>query len=939
MLRILLGASILTIAACSSTPSTTKTGSEDPVDDCAANPEACDEDGDGFRPSEGDCDDADAGVNPASAEACNGKDEDCDGEIDEGVTQTWYADLDQDGFGDPSSATAACEAPAGYIPNGTDCNDASAAAFPGADEVCDGVDNDCDGTVDDGVTGTYYADADGDGFGDPASGTVACEQPVGHVTDNTDCDDRVSAAFPGNVELCDEVDNNCDGTVDEGVTTRYYADVDADGYGNAALPQDACSVPTGYAVDGTDCDDNTSAVNPGVAEVCNTVDDDCDGTVDEPDATDARTWYADTDGDSYGNGATAVVACESPAGHVLDGTDCNDAQAASFPGNAEVCDEVDNDCDAAVDEDVTTAYYVDADADGFGNPATRLDACAMPSGYATDNTDCDDARASSNPAATEYCNSFDDDCDGTVDEADAADAVTWYNDADRDGYGDASSATVSCTAPSGYITENTDCLDTSAVSYPGATEICDGLDNDCDGTVDDTPADGTTYYADADGDGYGDPDSTVSECAMPAGYSDNVYDCDDTAPGEPRVADVVVGSSLGDGSLSNPFDTVQAAIDAANSCVIVYPGTYSETVDLSGKSIDVWGIEGARATTIDGNAPTCSAASPAGCETAVTIASGSGAAPTLRGLTITGGSGHSTSATTSTTCADSSASSTGANTCTVTTYDICGGGVYVDGDDPIFEDVIIRDNLLPDFARVSVGDFRQNWMYSYGGGLCVHDGNVAFSESLFEGNEADQGGAIYADEGSYVTFEQGLVSENVATDGAGVNLSNASVMFANAIVACNDAVTDGGGIFTETAGTSVFVNTVLYGNTSSVSGSSRGLNAYIGASTTFNLYSSIAEASAAAFSLWGAGSGAFDYNNVYNSVGGLYGGALAAGTGAVSAGFNFVSARCDGNAYNDNFRLTGSSAGVNAGDPSYTDVDGSRADMGAYGGAAGDWSL
>ncbi|MFN7146279.1 MAG: MopE-related protein, partial [Myxococcota bacterium] len=109
------------------------------------------------------------------------------------------------------------------------------------------------------------------------------------------------------------------------------------------------------------------------------------------------------------------------------------------------------------------------------------------------------------------CNTFDDDCDGTVDEASAADAPSWYVDADRDGYGNAAISAVQCSAPTGYVSDATDCLDTSAVSYPGADELCDSLDNDCDGTVDDNPSAGVTYYRDADVDGFGDPDTTTEE--------------------------------------------------------------------------------------------------------------------------------------------------------------------------------------------------------------------------------------------------------------------------------------------------------------------------------------------------------------------------------------------------------------------------------------------
>ena len=141
------------------------------------------------------------------------------------------------------------------------------------------------------------------------------------------------------------------------------------------------------------------------------------------------------------------------------------------------------------------------------------------------------------------------------------------------------------------------------------------------------------------------------------------------------------------------------------------------------------------------------------------------------------------------------------------------------------------------------------------------------------------------------------------------------------------------------SGSSLFFNTVLYGNTSSVSGSARGLNAYVGASTALSVTGSVIESALAANAVWGAGSGSFNYDNVYNSVGSAFGGTLAAGAGYVSSGGNFVRARCDGNAYNDSFMLASGSVGIDAGDPGTSDVDGSRSDMGAYGGPGGVWSL
>ncbi|MFN7146599.1 MAG: MopE-related protein, partial [Myxococcota bacterium] len=519
--------------------------------------------------------------------------------------------------------------------------------------------------------------------------------------------------------------------------------------------------------------------------------------------------------------------------------DCNDGRAASYPGAPEYCNSYDDDCDGTTDEESSLdarTWYADADGDAYGN-ASRTDLeCTAPAGYVANATDCDDTRALSNPGATEYCNGYDDDCDGTTDETSAADAYTWYRDSDGDTYGNASSSTRSCTVPSGYVSDNTDCRDTSAISYPGADEICDSLDNDCDGTADDSPIDGDTYYRDADTDGFGNPDVSMAACGLPSGYADNAYDCNDTTRAEPVVADPVAGAASGMGTLTDPFDSLQDAIDSAEECVVAYGGTYLEQIDLSGKSIDVWGVEGEDLTTIDANLSTCGTSNPTACGAVVTIDSGTNAVATIHGFTITGGTGAWSSTSTSTTCADSSASHAGRTSCTVVTYEYCGGGVYVNGDDPVLYDLVIRDNVLPVFEQTAVGRYTQYWMYSYGGGVCLENSNASIEGTMVEGNFADRGGGLYAGSGSVFTFAQGYVSENDASDGGGVHLSGASASFTNAIVHCNAADTDGGGLYTESSGTATFTNTVFYGNTSSTSGSTRGSAAYIGASTTFNLY-------------------------------------------------------------------------------------------------------
>ncbi len=162
---------------------------------------------------------------------------------------------------------------------GGDCDDADATVNPDADEDCDGVDDDCDGTVDEGVTTPYWADADGDTYGDPAAEVQACAPPAGHVSDATDCDDTQPTSWPGNPEVCDGLDNDCNTEVDEGVKLPFWRDADGDGYGDPASPTDACAAPGGYVDNEEDCLDTDGAVSPAETEVCHDgLDNDCDGT-------------------------------------------------------------------------------------------------------------------------------------------------------------------------------------------------------------------------------------------------------------------------------------------------------------------------------------------------------------------------------------------------------------------------------------------------------------------------------------------------------------------------------------------------------------------------------------------------------------------------------------------------------------------------------------
>ncbi|MBM4393468.1 MAG: putative metal-binding motif-containing protein, partial [Deltaproteobacteria bacterium] len=410
------------------------------------------------------------------------EEDDCnDEDASVGTPQTYYADYDRDGHGDAAVSDSYCERPAGYAETGDDCDDNDAEVYPGAGEVCDGKDNDCDGTIDNGTgSNVYYADVDQDGYGDDASIVYDCSTPEGYAAVGGDCNDADAAYNPGALEEdCeDPEDYNCDGSVG-------YADNDGDGFA-------AC----------TECDDSSASVFPGADEYCNEVDDDCDGEVDESDAVDTTTWYADLDGDGYGDDTNTTTACDAPSGYVADYTDCDDTSADVSPAETEVCNGIDDNCDGSVDEatagDAAT-WYADADSDGYGTPDTTTVSCDAPSGYVGDDTDCDDGAPAVNPAATEYCDGIDNNCDGAIDEDAAIDAATWYADADGDGYGDATTVAVDCEQPSGYVADRTDCDDTDTGTASGTPrgpdftyvvetlEVAnsgDGLDLDGDGTSD-----------------------------------------------------------------------------------------------------------------------------------------------------------------------------------------------------------------------------------------------------------------------------------------------------------------------------------------------------------------------------------------------------------------------------------------------------------------------
>ena len=592
--------------------------------------------------------------------------------------QTWYKDIDNDLYSDGTSQQS-CTQPPGYKLAGDltqtsgDCNDNIGSINPDADEICDGFDNDCDGTTDENpVTGpTWFEDSDGDGFGNANSTVIACSQPTGYVNNSLDCNDSDSSINPSAPEICNNVDDNCNGQIDDFAVDAptWYEDSDMDGFGNLNSILVDCDQPAGYVNNFDDCDDTDSAINP------NTI------------------WYVDFDGDGFGNPNTSVTTCNPGAGFSLDNTDCNDNVAAINPDATELCNGVDDDCDSIIDEgctcnitsitatnfsacdnqgtldplddtfeaDVTVIFTsppgtgtLDLSGDGtasvsvvgLGNSHTFVgvemsadgNIISLTANFSDDlmctltnsNVGTAPSECSNCSVAIDSINVTDETCpqagDGTitisasgsgqiaysidggstfnltgqfvgvspgsydikvwilgtptcsatdvatVDPAPSSALKTWYKDADGDGYSDGASLE-SCTQPANFFLEDDltaisgDCNDNDADEYPGQT-----------------------WYKDADDDGYSDGTSQTA-CSRPIDHktSDELTatsgDCNDgdaaIFPGAPEICNGIDDDCDGEvdenaaGGLTfngNVFLTTQAAVDAFSSCYSIIDG-------------------------------------------------------------------------------------------------------------------------------------------------------------------------------------------------------------------------------------------------------------------------------------------------------------------------------------------------------------------------------
>lgn len=387
--------------------------------------------------------------------------------------KVWYRDVDGDGWGASSPTKTQCTQPAGYVANQADYDDSTSLITNIAPQ-------------------TYYRDADGDGYGTSSSSRYQSHRPNGYVTNINDCNDNDPLQHnftlwyidqdgdgkgfnptllgitnslrssptqnfpasgvvtttqgclinPGNFVTNSDDYDDLDPLITEVIPRYFYRDADGDGYGTASVTIFQSDIPTGYAFNEDDCDDTNALLHP------NTL------------------WYLDMDGDGWGSD-TSLVQCHAPTGYVSNTLDYDDTT-----------------------EHITNiapqTYYRDADGDGYGTISDTLFYSYQPSGYTTDNTDCDDSNAQINPL------------------------TLWYLDADGDGFGTRSTAatatTQQCTTPLGYVLSNDDYDDTTVNIINIAPQ---------------------NFYQDADGDGYGNPIIFLYYSLRPTGYVTNNLDCND----------------------------------------------------------------------------------------------------------------------------------------------------------------------------------------------------------------------------------------------------------------------------------------------------------------------------------------------------------------------------------------------------------------------------
>lgn len=402
--------------------------------------------------------------------------------------------------------------------NTQDCNDDNPDINPGATELCDGLDNNCNGQID-------------EGFGNDSAPVLTCASSTNNsisVTWNVNPQVSFYIVYVDGVFVLETEDTSftVDGLEQNEEATVTVEAVYDNGCNNLTSTITCLTLDLddndGDGFDNSiDCDDNDPNINPNATEVCDGVDNNCDGQIDEGfQIVTAPIIMCNATANSisfeWNNQAAAQeyeLVFETPAGTftvISPETNFNVDQLAE--GDKVIFTVIaisGGDCPSASSTICCNASAIqDADGDGYDNTA-----------------DCDDTNPAINPDAVEECDGVDNNCDGQIDEGFTL--TIYYGDSDGDGFGDPNAPIEACAAPNGYTDNEDDCDDQNSTVYLGAPELCDGLDNNCDGQIDEGLT-FTIYYADTDGDGFGDPNNAFENCELTQGLVENDFDCDDT---------------------------------------------------------------------------------------------------------------------------------------------------------------------------------------------------------------------------------------------------------------------------------------------------------------------------------------------------------------------------------------------------------------------------